>query len=254
MIDRRCRLFGHVSIRHAIGNGAIVASLVVILSGCGTPSVEPAKGATPAGHEAATTLRRAVLHGLVLEEGLNLIDRTPTGDRLVARVVGDEIREWQVFDSSGGSVALQQKKDDDDPDPNYCNACQYGGGTCTSLPGQLRCCWPDWGCQVCDGKAKNCKMECQTPACKEAQSSKTGGGNAPRDGDVATILPDRSRVFFDASTSRWSLTTPAGAQLHIPRAASRDGCAVCTARPSSNTCWKVPCLPAKTSLYGPASP
>jgi hypothetical protein len=234
---------------------AIVASLAVTVAGCGTPTVELAKGTTPAGNEAATTLRRAVLHGLVLEEGLNLIDRAPTGERLVARVLGDEIREWQVFDSSGGTVALQQKKDgDDDPDPDYCSMCQSGGGTCTSLPGQLRCCWADWGCQVCDGKAKNCKMECQTLACKEAQSSKTGGGNAPDDGDVATVLPDRSTAFFDASTSRWSLTTPAGARIRIPRAASGDGCAVCTARPNGNTCWSVPCLPAKTSLYRPALP
>ena len=232
----------------------IVASLAVILVGCGTPNVEPAKATPPPGNDPAATLRRPLLHGLVLEEGLNLIDRAPTGERLIARVVGDEIREWQIFDSSGGSVALQQKKDDDDDIPGYCHVCQLSGGSCTSPPGQMRCCWADWGCQVCDGTGENCKMECQTQPCKDAQSSKTGRGNAPDDGDIATILPDRSVTFFDASASRWSLTTPGGGQIHIPRTPSGDGCAVCTAQPNDNTCWRIPCLPAKTTLFRPALP
>jgi hypothetical protein len=233
---------------------AILASLAAALAGCSTPTVAPPAGTTPAGNNAAATLRRPVLHGLALEEGLNLIDRAPSGQRLVARVVGDEIREWQVFDSSGGSVALQQKKDDEDDIPNYCHVCEMGGGTCTTPPGQNRCCLPDWGCEVCDVKTDTCKMECKTQACKDAQTGKTDGGNAPDPGDIATVLPDGSTTFFDASTSRWSLRTPTGERINIPRATSSDGCVVCTARPNDNTCWRLPCVPAKTSLYRPALP
>jgi hypothetical protein len=232
---------------------AILASVAMALAACSTPTVAPTPGTTPPDAGAAATLRRPVLHGLALEEGLNLIDRTPAGQRLVARVVGDEIREWQVFDSGGGPVSLAQKKDDDDDIPDYCHVCGLGGGTCTSLPGQLRCCWADWGCQVCDAKGENCKMECKTQACKDAQSGK-GGGNAPDPGDIATALPDGSRTFFDASTSQWSLTTPAGDRMHIPRATLIKECTVCTARPGDNNCWALPCLPAKTSLYKQALP
>ena len=232
-----------------------LASALVFLAGCRTPSDEPAQKTLPEIGRTTTTLRRPALHGLVLEEGLNLIDRAPTGANLVARVVGDEITEWQVFDATG-PVALAQKKKDDG-DLSYCEVCQLTGGTCAIVvggDGGMGCCWANWGCQVCDFDGENCTIQCDTQECKDAndQSGTPGGGNAPDPGDIATVVPDGAKTFFDAATSRWSVTTPTGQRMHVPSATSTNDCAVCASRPDDNTCWSLPCLPAKTSTYRPA--
>ncbi len=230
-------------------------ALVSALAGlavCHTARVAPAQITQADTKRTTTTLRRPALHGLALQEGLNLIDRAPNGASLVARVVGDQITEWQVFDSAG-PIALAQKKKNGG-DLGYCETCQLTGGTCAIVvggEGGIGCCWANWGCQVCDFNGENCTMQCETQKCKDA-NSKPGGGNAPDPGDIATVMPDGSRTLFDASRSRWTLTRSNGEQIHVPLAASTNACAVCTQRPGDNTCWSLPCLPVKTNAYTPA--
>lgn len=230
----------------------VLASAAAGLVALHTSPSAPAQNVQPVTKRTTTTLRRPALHGLALREGLNLIDRAPSGATLVASVKAGEITDWQVFDSAGPVAQLQQKKKDGGDDPGYCQTCALTGGTCAIVvggEGGIGCCWENWGCQVCDFDGENCSMQCETQKCKDANSQPGKGGDAPDDGDVVTIVPDGSRVFFDASESQWTLTRPGGEPIHVPVAASPSACTICTDRPDDNTCWALPCLPVKTSTY-----
>ena len=231
---------------------AALATVVAVLAGC-KPTSTPAPNSSADDKRLATTFRRPALHGLALEEGLNLIDRAPSGASLVARVVGEEITEWQVFDPAG-LIATAKKKNDDDDIPNYCYACELTGGTCWEISIRKECCWENWGCQICDGAGQNCKMNCETKPCEDANSQPGKRGDSPNPGEVGNIVPDGSRTLFDARTSRWSVTRPTGERMHVPLVTSINDCAVCTERTYDNVCWALPCLPAKTSTYKSAAP
>lgn len=224
---------------------AALAMVMAVLAGC-TPTSAPAR--YKSSDDKRTTFRRPALQGLALEEGLNVIDHTPAGPSLVARVVGGEITEWQAFDADG-AVVMAMKKNDDDIPGGYCHVCELTGGECSEISVEKACCWIGWGCQVCDGKGKNCKMECETPACEDANSQPGKRGGGPDDGPIATVLPDGSRTFFEPGASRWIMTRPTGERIHVPLATSVNDCAVCTARAGNNVCWALPCLPAKTSAF-----
>ena len=235
---------------------AALATVIAVLAGC-TQTSAPAP--YKSSDDKRTTFRRPALHGLALEEGLNFIDRAPNAASLLARVVGGQITEWQVFDASG-PVALdfQKKKDGNDPDPDYAQMCLISGGTLLFIvggDGGIGCCWENWGCQECDSSGENCVMKCETQACRDANDQPgTGGGNAPEPGDIATFAPGGWKTFLDASTSRWSVTTPAGQEIHVPSITTANECPVCTSRPDGNICWSLPCLPAKVSTFNPGLP
>ncbi len=236
----------------------VLASTLAAMTVSCTSQLTPVQNTQSDTRRTTTTLRRPALQGLPLREGLNLIDRTPSGASLVARVKGDEITEWQVFHPAGPiALLLQKKKDDGGGDLNYCQVCALTGGTCGIVvggEGGIACCWDDWGCQLCDFDGENCMMQCETQKCRDANNQPGNGGDAPDDGDVATVVPDGSRAFFDASESRWTLTRPGGEAIHVPVATSRNTCTVCTDRPGDNTCWALPCLPVKTSTYAAPRP
>lgn len=225
-----------------------VVFLVLALVACGIAE-PPQVGGTdpqPAAHESArNVIRRPVLERLSLQEGLNLIDRDPSGLRLVARVEGGQIVEWQVSDQNGPLPVFQQSDDG----MGFHAACKLSGGDPETAPnGALVCCWANWGCLVCDpeGSGQQCWMACLTPKCRDANRELVV---APGDLDEPPLpgglvaLPGGENVAVDPDTPRWTLTDAAGVSMEVP-ARKKDGlCSICVPRESGIVCWELACVP-----------
>ncbi len=220
---------------------------VLALVGCDSAEPPQAGGADPqpaANEPARTVIRRPVLERLPLQEGLNLIDRDPSGLRLVARVEGGQIMEWQVSDENGPLPVFQQSGDG----MSFHEACRLSGGVPETAPnGALVCCWANWGCLVCDpeGPDQECWMACRTQKCRDANGELVV---APDDPDEPPLpgglvaLPGGEVLAVDPDTPCWTLTDAAGASMDVP-ARRKDGlCSICVPRESGIVCWELTCL------------
>jgi hypothetical protein len=220
---------------------------VLALVGCGIAMPPQAGGTDPqpaAPEPARNVIRRPALASLSLQEGLNLVDRDPSGLRLVARVEGGEIVEWQVSDQNGPVPVFQQSDDG----MGFHEACDLSGGVPETAPnGALVCRWAGWGCLVCDdeGPDQECTMFCRTQRCRDANGELEVAPDDPDDPPLPgglVALPGGEVVAVDPDTPGWTLTDAAGASMAIP-ARRKDGlCPICAPRESGIVCWELACL------------
>ena len=76
----------------------------------------------------------------------------------------------------------------------FSDVCRMGGGNFKLSSGAMTCCWPNWGCLVCDLGSNSCEIICDTPACAEANDI-TRGEFSPNDvgppRSLRPLSPDR---------------------------------------------------------------
>lgn len=214
-----------------------IALTVIALTGCATTVIQPS-GQYDDG--ITDTPRRPALEELHLIEGLNLVDRAPSGMSLAALVSDGKITEWRVFNDQG-QVSFATRGG---TYPQFCSDCRLSGGTCPPFNGGFSCCWPNWGCLDC-GK-KSCEMDCGTKRCKDAnvQLIAPTDPTTPTPGSNVAVNPDRAIISVNPKTARWGLTDVAGVRSHVPALSTHGFCVICTTGTDRNTCWTLPCLPA----------
>ena len=220
-----------------------LAVVALMLVGCGDVSQPPEEGRS---RIAQTVLRRPALDRLRFVEGLNVVDRAPSGVSLAARVSENEITDWRVFDDQG-DVVFQQRSDDG---MSFDEACILSGGTPGEVVGggrfTLACCWSDWGCLVCTADGTECEMECDTQRCRDANQVALPpvDPNDPDGPPSVAVNPDQLVIAVDPETPGWTVVDAGGLQMHLAATRRGDSCPVCVQHGDANVCWELPCLPA----------
>lgn len=197
-------------------------------------------------------LRRPGLEQIALQEGVNVVDRAPSGLSLAAVVHGDEIVDWRVFDDDG-EVVFQQRAPGD---LSWQDACETSGGMwfLSNNPACAKmCCWSNWGCLCCTADEQQCEMRCDTAACRDANGQALPPVNPddPEGRPSVAVNPDRLVIAADPDTPGWTAVGAAGVRMQLPGRKNAGKCPVCVPARGGSVCWEVACLPARIDAAGP---
>jgi len=225
------------------GTAIVLGVLLVGCAGLPRPVVDEHDAIRP------LAVRSPILSRLQLTEGLNVIDRASSGLGLAARVEGDRVTDWRVFDDEGMVVFKKQSKDN----LNWTDACLISGGEPGfHIDGRLACCWEGWGCLICTQDEQTCEMKCETQQCKDAngQALPPVAPEDPSDRPSVAVNPDRLIIAVDPESPGWTVMDAAGVRMHLAPRDSQDTCPICARSADSDVCWKLPCLPAPMGSAG----